>query len=178
MLEANPGRARRLQVPKLLRVMLVFLLLSGVAGAATYRCQDSSGAVIFTDDPSLVPGGCQELETPPGENLNVVPLPVPSGAATQAREAIRAREKQQAQTKRQDQKWLDRANEIAKAYVQARRQRYYPPRRTQANISEGLKGMAQAAKDKQGLLQEMADAGAETGISQKVKQILQEVAAP
>ena len=162
----------------LLRAMLVLLLLSGVAGADIYRCRDASGSLIYTDDPSLFPAGCREVPSSSQKDVNVVPMPAPSGADARAQEAVRAGEQKQAATARQDKEWLDRARKIAADFNQARHQRYYARRRTQANINAGLQGMAQAAQAKHDLLQEMSDAGAGAGPTREVAKILQDVTAP
>ncbi len=162
----------------LLKTMLLLLLLATVAQAEVFRCRDTNGRLVFTDDPARFPPGCRQKSSSPSGAVNVVPMQVPAGTSQETEAYLRARDQKRLAEQQQMTEWLDAAQNIAESYRQARRQRYYPRLHTQAGTMAALAAMSQAAQDKAALLQSMSAAGASAAQVEKVSEALQEVKAP
>jgi len=160
------------------KAALVVLLLATAAQADVFRCRNSAGRLVFTDDPALFPAGCKAEPGPSTGTLNVVPLPVPAGARQRAEAYIQAREARRQAGQEQLAGWLDAARSIAEDFRQAQRQRYYSRQRSQAVINQALQGMTRAAQDKTDLLQAMDAQGASPDEIQQVRHLLEGVKAP
>ena len=160
------------------KAVLVVLLLATAAQADIFRCRNTAGRLVFTDDPALFPAGCKAEPSPPPGALSVVPLPVPAGARQRAEAFIQAREERQQAGQEQLAGWLDAARSIVEDFRQAQRQRYYPRQRSQAAINQALQGMTRAAQDKTDLLQAMDAQGASPDEVQQVTRLLEGVQAP
>lgn len=162
----------------LFKSLLLLLLLATVAQADIFRCRDTSGRLVFTDDPARFPPGCKEETAPPPGAVNVVPMPAPAGASKEAEALIRTREERRQAEQQQLAAWRKEAQTIADNFRQAQRQRHYPRIHTQARIKAALEGMAEAAQKKKALLQSMAAAGASQDQVQEVTRLLKGVEAP
>jgi Domain of unknown function (DUF4124) len=162
----------------LLKTMLLLLLLATVAQAEVFRCRDTNGRLVFTDDPARFPPGCRQKSSSPSGAVNVVPMQVPAGTSQETEAYLRARDQKQQAERQQMTEWLDAAHGIAENYRQAQRQRYYPRLHTQAGTMAALATMSQAAQDKATLLQSMSTAGASQDQMQEVSRLLEEVKAP
>ena len=162
----------------LLMSVLLLLVLAAAAQAEVFRCRDTNGRMVFTDDPGHFPPGCRQESSTPSGAVNVVPMQVPAGTSQETEDYIRARDQKRQAEQQQMAEWLDAAHTIAESYRQARRQRYYPRLHTQAGTMAALAAMSQAAQDKAALLQSLSAAGASAAEVEKGSEALQEVKAP
>jgi len=163
---------------RLLPLFLIVLLLAATGQAEVYRCRDARGNPVFTDDPAKFPGDCREATAAEQGNLTVVPMEPPAAGEEKARQIIEDRAARRQRQQQQFSDWRERANQLADDYRAALRQRYHPTRRTQANISEGLKKMDLVSRQKAALLEEMDRKGASSEQRQAIETILQDVPLP
>lgn len=162
----------------MLKAVLVVMMLATAAQGDIFRCRNTAGRLVFTDDPALFPAGCKAEPGPTRGALSVVPLPVPAGARQRAEAFIQAHEARRQARQEQLTGWLDAARSIAEDFRQAQRQRYYSRQRTQATIKQALQGMTRAAQDKADLLQAMHAQGASPEEVQQATRLLEGVEAP
>jgi len=102
-------------------LVLILGFVNTFANAETYRCRNSEGTLVFTDDPARFPPGCRPEEKKDGNGtLSVVPSPSAPPAPARAAEKQPMRQKGADQAK----EWKEEAQKLASEYQETLTQRY------------------------------------------------------
>lgn len=152
-------------------VLLVLLLMLAVpATAELISCRTADGTLVFTEDPTQVPMGCQPVEIPAsGGTLNIVPSQdaPPSVASPTDDDATLADSAEEVASYRTE------VEELVARYTDAQKRRMHES--FMVDKQAAMQEMADLRTEKSALLTRMADSNLDRAEQRQIRAILDRI---
>ncbi len=155
---------------KRLMLLVLLLILTVPVAAELISCRTADGTLMFTDDPTQMPTGCQPVEVPAGDGiLNIVPSKdVPSSVVSPTDDDTTP-----ADSAEEAASYRTEAEDLVAQYTDAQKRRIHES--FMVDKQAAMREMADLRTEKSALISRLADSNLDRAEQRQIRAILDRI---